>query len=51
MNNIFKCVCKDDYEEPDCRPSKEYLVFMYVPFNSSMLTITTKVLKGKLSEK
>ena len=28
MNDIFQCVCKDDYEEPDCSPSKEYQIFI-----------------------
>ena len=22
MNNIFQCVCKDDYERPDCELGK-----------------------------
>ena len=28
VNDIFQCVCKDDYEEPDCSPSKEYQIFI-----------------------
>jgi hypothetical protein len=33
-DNLFKCVCKDDYEEPDCRLGKEYILWQ-IPTNDN----------------
>ena len=29
MNDIFKCVCKDDYEGPDCKLGKTCIILSF----------------------
>ena len=39
MNNIFKCVCKEDYEEPDCDLGEYPCVKYYGKFISLFIQL------------